>query len=123
MSHIVSIQTKVRDPAGVAAACQRLGLAAPVHGTAKLFSSQATGLLVQLPGWRYPAVIDTASGDVRFDNFGGHWGEQKQLDRFLQAYATEKAKLEARRKGHAVTEQQLGDGSIKITIQVAGRAV
>ena len=71
MSHIVSIQTKVRDPAAVAAACQRLGLAAPVQGTARLYGGEASGLLVQLPGWQYPAVIDTASGEVRYDNFGG----------------------------------------------------
>ena len=76
MSHIVTIQTKVRDPAAVAAACQRLGLEAPAHGTATLFSSQATGLLVQLAGWQYPVVIDPASGEVRYDNFGGHWKGQ-----------------------------------------------
>ena len=77
---------------------------------------------MQLPGWRYPVVCDTATGQVRFDNFGGHWGELAKLDQFLQAYACEKAKIEALRKGHSVTEQQLNDGSIKLTIQVAGGA-
>lgn len=76
MSHIVSIQTRLHDPVAVGAACQRLGLPAPVHGTAKLFSGDATGLLVQLPGWQYPAVIDTTTGNVQFDNFEGHWKEQ-----------------------------------------------
>ena len=90
MSHVVSIQTKVRDPAAVAAACRRLGLAAPVQGTARLFSGEAAGLLVQLPGWRYPAVIDTESGEVRYDTFEGRWGDPAQLHRFLQAYAVEK---------------------------------
>ena len=42
------------------------------------------------------------------------------LDRFLQAYAVEKAKLEARNRGHSVTEQSLSDGSIKLTVQVTG---
>jgi hypothetical protein len=46
MSHIVTIATEVRDPDAVAAACRRLGLPEPVHGTASLFESQATGLLV-----------------------------------------------------------------------------
>ena len=59
---------------------------------------------------------------MQYDNFGGHWGAQKELDRFLQAYAVERAKIEARKKGHSVTEQQLHDGSIKLTIQVAGGA-
>ena len=84
MSHIVSIVAKVRDPAAVAAACRRLGLAAPVPGTASLFSGEATGLLVQLPGWQYPVVIDTATGTIQYDNFSGAWGEQVHLDRFLQ---------------------------------------
>jgi hypothetical protein len=73
LSHLVSIETKVHDPAAVAAACQRLGLPAPVQGTAQLYSGEATGLLVQLPGWQYPAVIDTLTGTIRFDNFNGHW--------------------------------------------------
>jgi len=45
------------------------------------------------------------------------WGEQKHLDRFLQMYAVERAKLEARKRGHQVSEQSLQDGSIKLTIQ------
>ena len=122
MSHIVQIKTEVRDGIAVQAACQRLGLDAPVAGTVTLFATEATGLLVRLPGWIYPVVFDTRSGQVRFDNYGGRWGEQVQLDRFLQAYAVEKATLEARRKGHSVTEQTLDNGSIKLTVTVGGAA-
>jgi len=120
LSHIVSIKTEVRDQAAVLAACQRLGLQQPVHQTTRLFSGAASGLCVQLPGWRYPIVCDLASGQVQFDNYGGHWGDSQQLDRFLQAYAVEKAKIEARRQGHSISEQPLADGSIKLVIQVAG---
>ncbi len=122
MSHIVQIETEVRDAVAVGAACQRLKLEAPTQGTAKLFSSSATGVIVKLPGWRYPAVFDTQSGQARYDNYGGRWGEQVQLDHFLQGYAVEKAKLEARKKGHTVTEQSLADGSIKLTVSVGGAA-
>lgn len=118
MSHVVTIRTKVRDPAALAAACRRLGLAEPTQGTAQLFSGEASGLLVQLPGWNYPLVVDAAAGEVKFDNYGGRWGSQSELDRLLQAYAVEKAKIEARRAGHGVTEQAQADGSIKLTIQV-----
>ena len=122
MSHIVEIKTEVRDEAAISAACQRLKLEAPMQGTAKLFSSSATGVIVKLPGWRYPAVFDTQSGQARFDNYGGRWGEQRQLDRFLQGYAVEKTKIEARKKGHTVTEQSQVDGSIKLTVSVGGAA-
>ena len=73
MSHIVEIRCQVKDPAAVRAACQRLGLAEPVQETVRLFSGQATGLAVRLPGWRYPAVFDTATAQARYDNYGGHW--------------------------------------------------
>ncbi len=116
MSHIVTIATKVRDPAAVAAACARLGLPAPEHGTARLYAGEATGLLIHLPGWVYPAVVDLASGEVRFDNYEGRWGDRCHLDRFLQLYAVERAKLEARKHGYAVTEQPLENGSIRLHI-------
>lgn len=118
MSHIVSIRTRVTDPAALAAACARLGLDPPVRGTAQLFSAQATGLIVKLPGWHYPAVVDPGTGEVRFDNYNGAWGSQSELDKLLQAYAVEKSRIEARRAGHTLTEQRLSDGSIKLTIQV-----
>jgi hypothetical protein len=120
LSHIVSIQTKVHDTVAVNAACERLSLPAPVRGQAKLYSGTANGLLLQLPGWKYPAVIDTLTGTVRYDNFAGRWGEQNRLDKFLQVYAVEKAKLEARKHGYTVTEQALEDGGIKVQIIAGG---
>ena len=74
---------------------------------------------MQLPRWRYPVVIDTAKGEIAFDNFNGRWGEQQHLDRFVQIYSVEKTKLEARKQGHAVSEQTLSDGSIKVQIVAA----
>ena len=120
MSHIVELRPKLHDPAAIAAACRRLGLAEPVQGAARLFSGEATGLLLQLPGWTYPAVIDVQDGSVKFDNYGGAWGDQTCLDAFLQACAIEKAKLEARKKNYAVTETLLEDGSIKLSIHEGG---
>jgi hypothetical protein len=122
MSHIVQIETKLHDPAAIVAACRRLGLAEPVHSTARLYGGEATGLLVQLPGWQFPAVIDPATGVVRYDNFGGHWGDEQHLDRLVQMYCVEKTRIEARKKGHQITEQTLADGSIKLTIRVGGAA-
>lgn len=123
LSHIVEIQTEVRDAVAVLAACRRLGLAEPVERTVRMFAEQVTGLAVQLSGWRYPVVCDLARGQLKYDNFGGRWGEQRELDRFIQMYTVEKAHLEARRQGHAVTEQALSDGSIRLVVQVAGGAV
>ena len=120
MSHVVQIQTEVRDPVAIRAACGRLLWPEPVYGEAKLFSRSVVGWAVELPGWRYPVVCDVATAKIAFDNFNGRWGEQRHLDRFLQGYAVEKARIEARLKGHTVTEQSLADGSIRLTIQVGG---
>ncbi len=63
MSHIVQIQTQVRDPVAIHAACRRLELPQPLHQTVKLFAAEVTGLAVQLPGWRYAGFVnnDTAA--------------------------------------------------------------
>jgi hypothetical protein len=116
MSHIVTVQTRVHDAVAIESACRRLGLPPAVQGTAHLYSGEATGLIVQLPDWQYPVVVDVLTGLVRYDNFEGHWGEQAQLDRFMQMYAIEKAKMEARKRGHTVSEQALENGSVKLQI-------
>ena len=116
MSHLVTIETKVHDAAALTAACHRLGLAEPVHANVRLYSAEATGLTVTLPGWQYPVVVDVAEGSIKYDNYEGRWGDPAELGRLLQMYAVEKAKLEARIKGHCVTEQTRQDGSIVLQI-------
>ena len=122
MSHIVQIKTEVRDVTAINLACRRLQLDAPRFGEAKLFASRVTGHAVQLSEWNYPIVSDVTTGHVHYDNFGGSWGDKQKLDQFLQIYAVEKAKLEARRRGHSCIEQTLPDGRIKVTICVGGAA-
>ena len=68
-------------------------------------------------GWKFPIAINTLTGDLQHDHFGGNWGDEAQLHRFLQAYAVEKCRIEARVKGYQLTETQLRDGSIKLQTQ------
>ncbi len=116
MSHIVTIETRIHDATALAAACRRLELAEPVQDTVQLFSDNVTGLSVKLPGWRYPIVVDTANGSIKYDNYEERWGDSEKLGLLLQMYAVEKAKIEARKKGHSVTEQARQDGSIAVQI-------
>lgn len=120
MSHVVQIQTQVKDAAAVRAGCNRLQVDAPVEGETRLFSQTVSGLAVRLREWRYPVVFNLATGESKFDNYGGHWGKQERLHEFLQAYSIEKTKIEARRKGYSVIEQPLVDGSVKLTLSVGG---
>ena len=57
---------------------------------------------------------------MRYDNYKGHWGDEKELHRFLQAYVVEQARIEARKKSYQTTEQSLADGSIMVDIEVRG---
>ncbi|MBL9122815.1 MAG: DUF1257 domain-containing protein, partial [Planctomycetaceae bacterium] len=66
MSHIVNIQTEIRDPFAIQAACRRLHLPEPIHRTVELYSGQVTGWSVELPDWRYPVVCQTETGQLQF---------------------------------------------------------
>ena len=116
MSHIVTITAEIRDIEALRSACRRLELAPPQHGEAELYSGKCTGQIVQLPEWRYPVVCDTRTGVVRYDNYQGRWGDEKQLNRLVQYYVVEKTRLEARRYGRSVSERQLHDGSIRLVV-------
>jgi hypothetical protein len=122
LSHIVTVKTEVRDHAAVAAACRRLALPEPTQGTAEPYSGHVSGLLVHLPDWLYPVVVDTTSGTIRYDNYGGCWGDETHLHRFLQAYTVERARIEARKKSYVTIEQSLADGSSIVDIEVGGSA-
>ena len=92
-----------------------------------MYSSEETGLGIELPHWKYPVVATSdkagkLTGQLRYDNYNGRWGSQEFLDQFLQIYAVEKAKIEARKKGHSIIVQRLDNGSIKLTVNVGGAA-
>ena len=122
MSHIVTIHVQVTDMEAIKSAARRLNLKEPVHGKAEIFQTQVEGVIVELPDWIYPVVCVLDTGEVKYDNFDGQWGDQKYLDRFVQTYCIEKATLEARRKGYSVVEQPLADGSVKLTVNLGGAA-
>ena len=77
----------------------------------------ADGALGADEGWEYPAVIDLATGTIQYDHYEGRWGDPQHLAGFVQSYSVEKAKLEAQKRGHIVSEQALADGSILVQIR------
>ena len=122
MSHIVTVAAKATDPAALAAACTRLKLPTPASETVTFFDrSVRTGLAVRPPGFVYPVVCDTATGDLYHDTYEGRWGDESFVGRLLQAYAVEAAKLQAKARGHRCTETALADGGVKLTV-TAGAA-
>lgn len=108
MSHTVVIKdVKVTNAVALIAAAKRLGLEVrelSKTNPQRLFSTNHdNGHAVQLKDWRYPIVIEK-SGKIAFDNYHGAWGNQSQLDQFLQYYVTEEARLNAEAEGWLVRE-------------------
>ena len=121
MSHTVTIETKLKDLAALRAACARLDLNEPKTETVKFFDGvEHEGLAVRPPGFVYPVLIQ-ADGAVRCDTFNGRWGDDAFLGRLKQAYAVEAAKLQAKERGHRISETVLPNGGVKLTV-TAGAA-
>ena len=60
MSHTVTIETTLKDPAALRAACARLDLPEPQTETVKFFDGvEHEGLAVRPPGFVYPVLIQS----------------------------------------------------------------
>ncbi len=118
MSHIVTGKAKLTKRTAIDAACKRLGIAAPVDGSHKVYQTNVKGLGVKLPGWNYPVVIHPETGEMKFDNYHGSWGKQEELDKFQQAYEVERQKAAARATGYTVSETVQADGTVQLEVLV-----
>lgn len=119
MSHVVTVSTQITSRSALDSACSKLGLAAPFDGVAELYDgTKAAGTIVKLPDWVYPVAFDLATGSARYDNFGGSWGAQSELDRLAQRYSAEVLYEQAYAQGHTVLGEEAGvDGELLLTIE------
>lgn len=135
MSHTVTVKFQVNDHAALDMAVGRLenvNFVAPgqhsrggmqvVHsldearGKHRIYSGEYEGVGIQLPGWNYPAIVNLETGEIKYDNYGGSWGKQEELDGLCQAYAIEKTRNEALAHGMSMTEEVLENGEVRLTI-------
>jgi hypothetical protein len=114
MSHTVTIKAQFKDLAAIQETAREMNLAQPTIGQASLYQSKHTGVVVKLPGWTYPVIIDTQTGEAHFDNYGQRWGAQSHLDRFTQLYAVNRAQSVAKSKGLLTSRKVLPNGSIQV---------
>lgn len=119
MSHTATITSELKDPAAILAAAKELGIAEPKVETVQLYDGQTyTGLAVRLKGWQYPVVIDTRTGALHYDNYGGSWGKEEELNRLKQFYGVCKATMIAKSKGYIVHRSTLPNGTVKLQVPV-----
>lgn len=118
MSHTVQVKDiRVTDEAALRAACDALGVKVSAKGQHSLYGGNvAEGIAVDLPGWRLPVVIDTKTGEARYDNYNEHWGKQVELDKLIQRYSIETLRTQAMLQGMTCTEEPLDDGAVKLSL-------
>jgi hypothetical protein len=123
MSHFVAIKTSVRDVNALRKACDELGLELLEKGTARGYASHTLkgDFVIKLKGPYDIAVnLDKESGafGLSTDWWDGHVEKEvgAGYSKLLQLYGAHKVQIEARKKGLTCRRQQLGDGSIKISI-------
>ena len=141
MAHTATIDIDVKDASVVVKAAQRLGFEVQEKGEVRLYDGTvARGIVVSLPGWKYPIVIDpdcewtdvledgsevVRKGKVYSDNYNGSWGQQSYMDEFRQIYGVEKAEFEAEQAGYTWNEDivlhpETGEEEIEVTINMPG---
>ncbi len=127
MSHIIEQKTTVRELPMLKRACERLGLAAPTHGVHALYGGQTVpGWAVRLPSWRFPVVFQTVvgdvgklSGEIRYDNYGGCWGDLAHMNELLATYAECVVLSEAEISGAVLLDRtEEANGDIVLLLEV-----
>ncbi len=119
MSHTVTTKVKFAQPAAgeagkespLAKAVVRLGGKFLGQGNHKLYQGTETGAGFTLPEWRYPIVL-SPSGELKYDDYHGSWGNVKDLGRLQDFYAVEAARAAANERGLMV--QETAEGGLQI---------
>ena len=122
MSHTTVLKVALKNLETLKAACTALGLPYKMgQQTVELFSSKVTGdMTVKLPGWVYPVVINSKTGDVSLDNYNGEWGTMDEFHKLSQEYSLQTAEAEAEEftlQGWTVERQKQSNGDILLVIQ------
>jgi hypothetical protein len=112
MSHTVTAKVKYTYPtAGQESALTKtvLKMGGKVIGEGKhrLYGGEETGFGFSLPGWRYPLVLKP-TGELKYDDFRGSWGDTKDLQKMQSLYGVEAARSAAEQLGWLTQEQPNG---------------
>ena len=117
MSHIVKCTVQMKNKSALDLAIAELGLENLGDKTHTLYNNQkAKGVGVKLPDWNYPVVINTETGEAKYDNYGGSWGKQQELDKLVQRYSVEVSKEQAVAGGYTCVEEMQENGDVELTM-------
>lgn len=108
-SETVRIVVKIKDRVALEEAVKELGGTMIGEGIHSVYTNKIFGLGFRLPKWRYPLVLGGDDGSLSYDNYGGTWGDAKDIDRLNGEYSLQVAASRARDLGwqHEKTSEGL----------------
>ena len=124
MSHISKIELEVRDIQILGNACKRLGLELlKGQKTFKWYGKEAEcDHAIRVPGADYEIGVTNKNGlyELQCDYYDRNIEKVigKKGGLLKQAYAVEKAKIEARKKGYSVLERKTENG-IRLHVRIS----
>ena len=117
MSHIVKAKVEMKNETCLVKAIEYLGLENLGKKTHQLYGGQtAEGLGFKLSGWSYPVVVNTDTGEAKYDNYNGSWGKQIELDKLVQRYSIEAVTQQAELEGYNIEENELENGDVEMVM-------
>lgn len=123
MSHNSTIDLQIKDEKALRKAIGEIeGARILGPGVHKLYgSNQARGFGVMLPGFKYPVVVDFATGKATTDYFlGDRLVAEQNTGKLKQEYAVAVAMDHYAAQNKDVERMQLPNGDVKLRIHVGG---
>lgn len=123
MSHFSTVETLLRDPEAIRAAAKELGYEVLDNAEVRGYGGKKTtaNLVVRLKGTYDLGLQGKADGSYAIvcDWWQGHVASElgEGACKLLQRYGVCKTRLEARKHGYNVSEQQQQDGSILMRLR------
>lgn len=121
MSHTVTVKVELKNREALSFSIGKMGGKILGKGTHRLFQGNVEGFGFRLNGWSYPLVLK-ADGDLAYDDYSGHWGNVKDLEKLKGLYTMTCAEMKARELGwytevspEEITIYHPSGGVIKVT--------
>jgi hypothetical protein len=99
MSHSQTVKMLLNNQSAFEATAQELGAKAfsTEVSEVRLYDGTYRGMFIHLSNWKYPIVA--SDGELRYDSFNGHWGNEGDINRLRQTYAANVVRLTASNDG------------------------
>lgn len=119
MSQTLVCKTQIKNRERLEGVLRELGVPHEYAAEFRMFDGETikNALLFTPEGWRHQVAVPV-NGNLRYDNYEGHWGKEEELDKILQAYSVAELRHQAQLEGYIVTETKLDNGDIELVAEV-----